>query len=64
MAFPKTKKWIAGMHLKKGALHRQLHVPIGKKIPEAMIDKAMHAKGLLGQRARLADTMGDFRKRR
>lgn len=26
-------KWIQEMHMKKGALHKEMHVPEGKKIP-------------------------------
>ena len=40
-----------------GALHKELHVPIGKKIPAAKLAKAAHAKGKLGKRARLAETL-------
>ena len=46
--------FIAGMHLKKGALHRSLGVPIGKKIPVEAIRAAAKKKGKLGMRARTA----------
>jgi hypothetical protein len=44
-----------------GALHRDLGVPMGKKIPEAKLEKAEHAKGKLGKRARLAETFKGFK---
>jgi TolA-binding protein len=51
------KKFIQAMHLKKGALHKELGVPQGKKIPEGMLAKAAKAKGKLGQRARAAEML-------
>jgi hypothetical protein len=45
--------------LKKGALHKELGVPMGKKIPAGKLAKAAKAGGKLGKRARLAET---FRK--
>jgi len=51
------KKWIQAMHMKKGALHEELHVPIGEKIPKAKLEKAAHHKGIEGKRARLAITL-------
>lgn len=41
----------------KGALHRELGVPMGKKIPAAKLAKAAKAGGKLGRRARLAQTL-------
>lgn len=52
-----AEKFIQKMHLKKGALHKQLGIPIGKKIPEATLEKAAHAPGKLGRRARVAETL-------
>ena len=46
----------------KGALHEQLGVPKGQKIPAAKLNAAAKAPGKLGQRARLAKTMKGFRK--
>lgn len=43
-----------------GALHRKLHVPMGKKIPEGKLTKAAHAGGTLGKEAVLARTMKKF----
>jgi hypothetical protein len=46
---------------KKGALHKSLGVPKGKKIPIDKIHKAEHSKSpLLRKRARLADTLRGF----
>ena len=49
--------WIKGAVKEKGALHRDLGVPQGKKIPTAKISAAAKAPGKLGQRARFAQTM-------
>ena len=56
-------KWIKGAIGHPGALHKQLGVPQGKKIPAAKLEKATHAGGKLGQRARLAGTLGSLRGR-
>lgn len=52
-----AKKFIQEAIKHPGALHRQLKVPAGKKIPAKKLEKAAHAKGKLGQRARLAETL-------
>ncbi|HWW39640.1 hypothetical protein [Pedobacter sp.] len=44
--------------MKKGALHKELGVPEGKKIPKKKLEKAAHAGGKEGKRARLAETLG------
>jgi len=55
-----TKNWIQDAHIKKGALHRELHIPQGQKIPQKTLKKAEHSNNpLLAKRARLAET---FRK--
>jgi len=51
------KNWIAGAIKKKGALHKELGVPAGKKIPAKKLDKAAKAGGVEGRRARLAKTL-------
>jgi len=57
------KKWIQDMHIKHGALHKQLHVPMGKKIPMSALKKAEHSKNsTLAKRARLAETLRSFKK--
>ena len=58
-----AKKWIQGMHMTKGALHKELGVPEGKKIPAKKLAKAAHAGGVLGKRARLAETFKKMRKK-
>lgn len=52
----KPKKWIGKMHLKKGALHAQLGIPEGQKIPAGTLKAAAKRGGLEGKRARLAET--------
>ena len=56
------KNWIAGAIKKPGALHEQMGVPKGEKIPAAKLAKAAKAPGKLGQRARLAQTLKGFKK--
>ena len=55
------KNWIAGAIKKPGALHEQMGVPKGKKIPGKALAKAAKAPGKLGQRARLAQTLKGFK---
>ena len=54
--------WIAGATKNKGALHRALGVPEGKKIPKGKVAAAAKAPGKLGKEARLAQTLGKMRK--
>ncbi len=56
------KKWIQGMHLKKGALHKEMGVPEGKKIPEKKLAAAAKKPGKLGKRARTAETLKGFHR--
>lgn len=56
-----SKNWIAGAVKKPGALHKQLGIPEGKKIPGKTLDKAAKQPGKLGQRARLAKTFAKMR---
>ncbi len=61
----KTKKnWIAGAIKHPGALHRQLGVPAGKKIPGKKLTKAASKKGVIGKRARLAQTLRSFHSKK
>ena len=62
MKTEKVKKWIAGAIKKPGALHKELGVAKDKKIPKKMLDKAAKAPGKLGERARLAETLGKMKK--
>ena len=49
--------FIQGAIKHPGALHRELGVPQGKKIPPAMLAAAAKKGGKLGQRARFAQTL-------
>lgn len=51
------EKWIQGAIKKPGALHKELGVPEGKKIPESKLKEASKKPGKEGQRARLAETL-------
>lgn len=51
------KKWIAGAIKKPGALHKELGVKEGRKIPEKKLDAAAKKGGKEGERARLAKTL-------
>jgi hypothetical protein len=54
--------WIAKMHMKKGALHKEMGVAEGKKIPAKKLAKAAGKGGKLGKRARLAETLKKMHK--
>lgn len=56
-----AKNWIAGAIKHKGALHADLGVPQGQKIPAAKIAAAAKQPGKVGQRARLAKTLKKMR---
>lgn len=56
------KKWIQGAIKHPGALHKELGVPKGKKIPAKKLAKAAKAGGKEGQRARLAETLKGMKK--
>jgi hypothetical protein len=53
----KKVNWIASATKNKGALHKQLGVPVGRKIPMKKLNIAAKKTGLLGKRARLAKTL-------
>lgn len=57
-----AKNWIAGAIKKPGALHEQLGVPKGQKIPAKKLAAAAGKSGKLGQRARLAETLKGLKK--
>jgi len=40
----KHEKWIQDVKIKKGGLHKSLHVPQGQKIPASKLNKALHSK--------------------
>lgn len=52
-----AKKFIKKAIKHPGALREELHIKKGKKIPAKKLAKAAKAKGKLGQRARLAETL-------
>lgn len=59
-----AKKWIQSMHMEKGALHRELGVPSGQKIPASKLEAARHSKNPTERkRANLARTLGRMRGR-
>ncbi len=57
-----AKKWIQNAIKKPGALHKELHVPKGEKIPQEKLEKAAKKGGKMGKRARLAETLEGFNK--
>lgn len=58
---PMAEKWIAGAIKRPGALHKELGVPAGQKIPAKKLAKAADKGGKEGQRARLAETLKGMR---
>ena len=56
------KKWIQGAIKHPGALHKELHVPEGKKIPEKKLKAAEKKGGKVGKRAHLAETLKKMHK--
>ena len=56
------ENWIAGAIKKPGALHKELGIKEGKKIPAKTLAKAAKAPGKEGKRARLAETLKGFKK--
>lgn len=57
MTKKRSRNWIRGAIKHKGALHRELGVPKGKKIPASKLRAAAKAGGKEGKRARLAETL-------
>ena len=58
-----AEKWIQKAIKKPGALRSALGVKEGKTIPAKKLAKAAKAPGKLGQRARLAQTLGKLGKK-
>ena len=58
-----AKKWIQKMHMKKGALHEEMGIAKGKKIPAKKLAAAAKEGGKLGKRARLAETLKKMHKK-
>lgn len=59
-----TKNWIAGAIKKPGALRKELGVEKGAKIPAKKLAQAAKKKGVEGRRARLAETLKSFSKKK
>ncbi len=58
------KKWISKAIKHPGKLHRDLGVPIGKKIPAKKLAKAEHSKNpTIRKEANLAKTLKGMRKK-
>lgn len=55
-------KWIGNAIKHPGALHKQLGIPAGQKIPAKKLSAAAKKGGKLGQRARLAETLKKMHK--
>lgn len=48
--------WVQKTNIKKGALSRQLHIPVEKNIPGSLLDKIVDAK--VGSRIKNPSKMG------
>lgn len=57
-----AKKWIQKAIKHPGALHRELGIEEGKKIPSKKLAAAAKKGGKLGRRARLARTLKKMHK--
>jgi hypothetical protein len=57
-----AEKWIQNAIKKPGSLRAELGAKPGKNIPKAKLAKAAKAPGKMGQRARLAETLGKLKK--
>jgi hypothetical protein len=60
----KDGKWISKAIKKPGALRKSLGVKKGEKIPAGKLAAAAKKPGKMGQRARLALTLGKMRKKK
>jgi hypothetical protein len=60
----KAKNFIKAAIKKPGALHKELGVKAGKKIPAKTLAKAATKGGKLGQRARFAETLKKINKKK
>lgn len=59
-----TKNWIAEAVKKPGSLRKSLGVKKGEKITAAEMAKAAKKPGKMGKRARLAETLKSFSKKK
>lgn len=64
IAKAKGGKWIQSAIKKPGALRSALGVKKGQKIPAGKLAAAAKKPGKMGQRARLAQTLGKLRKKK
>lgn len=55
-----AKHWIQGAIKHPGALHKELGVPAGKKIPQSKLAAAAKKGGKEGKRARFAEELRKF----
>jgi len=58
-----AEKWIQKAIKHPGALHKELGVKEGKKIPAKKLAAAAKKPGKVGQRARLAETLKGMKKK-
>ena len=58
------KNFIQSAIKKPGALHEELGIPKGKKIPKKTLDAAAKKPGKLGERARFAKTLEGLSKKK
>lgn len=57
------KQWIKSAIKHPGALHKELKVPQGKKIPQSKLTKALHSTNpKMRKQANLAKTLRGLRK--
>lgn len=56
-----SSKWMQNAVKKPGALHKELGVPEGKKIPKKKLAAAAKKGGKEGKRARLAEIFNKYR---
>jgi hypothetical protein len=56
------KNLIQGAIKKPGAIHKELGVPEGKKIPEKKLKEAEKKSGKIAKRAQLAETLKKLHK--
>jgi hypothetical protein len=60
----KSKRWRALKKHKRGALHKQLGIPVDETIPLRTLESAAKKSGLLGKRARFALNLRKIRRKR
>ena len=57
-----SNKWIQSAIKNPGALHRELNVPQGEKIPMKKLNAAEEKGGKMAKQAALAETLRGFNK--